>query len=67
MSRRELYGKKALECLLAADRMVSAENRVAMLELAQFWMHLGTRTEEIADHQMTALPSGATIQPSPSS
>src|SRR6266404_9199039 len=65
MTRREIYGKKALECLLAADGMASAENRVAMLTLAQCWSRLGIRSDEIADHQMTALPSGATIQPSP--
>ena len=64
MSSRELYGKKALECVLAADGMATAENRLAMLTLAQFWMRLGSRSDEIADHQMTALPSGATIQPS---
>jgi hypothetical protein len=53
-----------MECLLAADGMANAENSVAMLTLAKFWSRLGIRSDEIADHQMTALPSGATIQPS---
>jgi hypothetical protein len=51
MNRRELYGKKAMECLLAADGMANAENRVAMLTLAKFWSRLGFRSDEIADHR----------------
>ena len=59
MSTREVYRKKALECLLAADGMANLENRVAMLELARYWLHLATRSEQIADHQVMAFRSGA--------
>jgi hypothetical protein len=50
MSTREVYRKRVLECLLAADGMANLEPRVAMLELAQYWIHLAKRSEEIADH-----------------
>jgi hypothetical protein len=50
MSTREVYRKKALECLLAADGMANLENRVAMLELARIWMRLANSSEEVADH-----------------
>jgi hypothetical protein len=62
MSRRELYGKKAIECLVVADGMTTVENRVAMLKLAQCWMQLGTRSNDIlarANRHVTALLSGA--------
>ncbi len=59
MSRRELYGKKALECVLAAGGMATAENRLVMLKLAQCWMRLGSSSEELAEHLVTAFRSGA--------
>ena len=61
MSTREVYRKKALECLLAADGMANLENRVAMLEVAQVWMRLANRGEEVADHLIgvRAFRSGA--------
>jgi hypothetical protein len=58
MSMRALYGTKAMECLLAADGMANAENRITMLKLAQCWMQLGTRSKDILDRvnrQVTAL------------
>jgi len=61
MSTREVYRKKALECLLAADGMANLENRVAMLEVAQVWMRLANRGEEVADDLIgiAAFQSGA--------
>ena len=61
MSTREVYRKKALECLLAADGMANLENRVAMLEVAQIWMRLANRGEEVADDLIgiAAFQSGA--------
>jgi hypothetical protein len=62
MSRRALYGNKAMECLLAADGMANTENRIAMLKLAHCWMQLGTRSKDILDRvnrQVTALLSRA--------
>jgi hypothetical protein len=50
MSRQEVYRKRALECLLAADGMANLENRVTMLGLAQIWMRLANTSDEIADH-----------------
>ena len=60
MSTREVYRKKALECLLAADGMANLENRVAMLEVAQVWMRLANRGE-VADDLIgiAAFQSGA--------
>jgi hypothetical protein len=54
MSTREAYRNKALECLLAAEGMASPERRAAMLKLAQIWMHLANRVEELTDHLVAA-------------
>jgi hypothetical protein len=62
LSRRELYGRKAMECLLAADGMTNFENRIALVKLAQCWMQLGARSNDILDRanrQVTALLSRA--------
>jgi len=41
--------------------VIPGKNWVAMLELAQYWVHLAKRSEEIADHLIgvAAFRSGA--------
>jgi hypothetical protein len=43
LGRPEEYRMKALQCLLAAERMHGPAERIIVLQIAQFWLTLADR------------------------
>jgi len=43
LERPEIYRRKALQCLLAAERLRGPAERVAVLRIAQSWLSLANR------------------------
>jgi hypothetical protein len=52
LSRPEIYRKKALQCLLAAERLHGPAERLVVLRIAQSWLTLANR----AAHETNFVP-----------
>jgi hypothetical protein len=61
LDRREKYRLKALQCLLVAETIHDAAERVAVLQIAQSWMsladHVGSQRNYSSAHRLSAGPS----------
>ena len=45
MGRPEIYRKKAMQCLLATERLSGPAERLAVLRIARSWLTLANRAE----------------------